>query len=159
MNWDAIGAIAELLGGLATVATLVYLARQIRESGRSTRLAAMQSAMLAEQTAMEIPARDRNLARVIPIAVGIADGTLTEQEHQQFRFWLFLMLRSHENMFVQHQAGMIDDETWTARSSTVLFLLASPVGRRIWDGASNTYRADYQAWVAASQMRRAAPAV
>jgi hypothetical protein len=159
MNWDAIGAMAELLGGLATVATLVYLARQIRENGRSTRLAAMQTAMLAEQTAMGIPARDRKLARAIPIAAGITDGTLTEEEHQQFRFWLFLMLRSHENMFVQHQAGMIDDETWAARSSTTLFLLSSPVGRRIWEGASNAYRADYQAWVASSQTGKDAPAV
>lgn len=159
MNWDAIGAIAELLGGLATVATLVYLARQIRESGRSTRLAAMQAAMLSEMTAMEIPARDRSLARVIPIAVGIADGTLTEEEHQQFRFWMFLMLRSHENMFVQHEAGMIDDETWAARSTTILFLLASKVGRKIWEGASNTYRADYQAWVVSSQVPKDPPAV
>ena len=30
MNWDAIGAGAELLGALATVATLAYLALQIR---------------------------------------------------------------------------------------------------------------------------------
>ena len=159
MNWDAIGAIAELVGGLATIATLVYLARQIRESGRSTRLAAMQSAMLADQTAMEMPARDRDLARVIPIAVGIADGTLTEEDHQQFRFWMFLTLRSHENMFVQHQAGMIDDETWAARSRSVEFVLASPVGRRIWDGASNTYRADFQAWVASFLKRNASSTV
>ncbi len=159
MSWDAIAAIAELLGGLATVATLVYLARQIRESGRSTRLAAMQAAMLAEQTAMEVPAHDQNLARVIPIAVGITDGTLTEGERQQFRFWMFLMLRSHENMFVQHQAGMIDDATWAARSSTALFLLASPIGRKIWAGASNAYRADYQDWVATSLVRLDAPAV
>ena len=35
MNWDAVGAIAELLGALATVATLAYLAVQIRQNSRS----------------------------------------------------------------------------------------------------------------------------
>ena len=32
MNWDAIGAIAELLGAIGVIASLVYLATQIRHS-------------------------------------------------------------------------------------------------------------------------------
>ncbi len=32
MNWDAIGAIAELLGAVGVIASLVYLATQIRHS-------------------------------------------------------------------------------------------------------------------------------
>ncbi|MFT4562959.1 MAG: hypothetical protein ACI9BW_002710 [Gammaproteobacteria bacterium] len=32
MNWDALGAISELVGALAVVATLVYLAIQIRQN-------------------------------------------------------------------------------------------------------------------------------
>ena len=32
MNWDAIGAIGELLGAVAVVLTLGYLAAQIRQS-------------------------------------------------------------------------------------------------------------------------------
>ena len=30
MNWDAIGAIAELLGAIGVIASLLYLARQMR---------------------------------------------------------------------------------------------------------------------------------
>jgi hypothetical protein len=32
VNWDAIGAIAELLGAVGVIASLVYLATQIRQS-------------------------------------------------------------------------------------------------------------------------------
>jgi len=32
MNWDAVGAIAELLGAIGVIASLVYLATQIRQS-------------------------------------------------------------------------------------------------------------------------------
>ena len=35
MNWDAIGAVGEILGGLAVVATLFYVARQIRDHTRA----------------------------------------------------------------------------------------------------------------------------
>ena len=32
MSWDAIGAVAELLGAIGVIASLVYLAGQIRDS-------------------------------------------------------------------------------------------------------------------------------
>lgn len=34
MNWDAIGAIGEVVGALAVVISLVYLALQIRQNSR-----------------------------------------------------------------------------------------------------------------------------
>ena len=34
MNWDAIGAIGEIIGAIAVVATLAYLAQQIRYSSK-----------------------------------------------------------------------------------------------------------------------------
>ena len=37
VNWDAIGAVGEILGAAAVLVTLVYLARQIRQNTRSTR--------------------------------------------------------------------------------------------------------------------------
>ena len=36
MNWDAIGAVGEIIGALAVVVTLAYLAVQIRASTRET---------------------------------------------------------------------------------------------------------------------------
>lgn len=36
MNWDAIGAIGEIIGAIAVVATLGYLATQIRQSRKAT---------------------------------------------------------------------------------------------------------------------------
>ena len=32
MNWDAIGAIAELLGAIGVIASLIYLATQVRQN-------------------------------------------------------------------------------------------------------------------------------
>jgi len=41
MNWDAIGAVGEIVGAAAVVASLVYLAVQIRAQSRETRVSAM----------------------------------------------------------------------------------------------------------------------
>ncbi len=42
MNWDAIGAIGELVGALAVILTLGYLAIQVRQNTLSMRVAAKQ---------------------------------------------------------------------------------------------------------------------
>jgi len=43
MNWDAIGAIGEIVGALAVFITLVYLSVQIRHSTKATRLQTAQA--------------------------------------------------------------------------------------------------------------------
>jgi hypothetical protein len=43
LNWEAIGAIGEVLGAIAVVATLLYLAVQIRQNAQSVRNAASLS--------------------------------------------------------------------------------------------------------------------
>ena len=43
LNWEAIGAIGEVVGGVAVIATLLYLATQIRQNAQSVRNAASLS--------------------------------------------------------------------------------------------------------------------
>lgn len=50
MNWDAIGAIAEVLGAVGVIASLVYLAGQVRSSGNQAKAAADQSRQAAVQS-------------------------------------------------------------------------------------------------------------
>ena len=45
MNWDAIAAIAEALGAVGVVATVVYVAFQIRQNSRSIEGATEQALM------------------------------------------------------------------------------------------------------------------
>ena len=41
MNWEAIGAIGQIVGAIAVVISLIYLAREIRSNARSARLASV----------------------------------------------------------------------------------------------------------------------
>lgn len=50
MNSDAIGAIAELMGAVGVIATLVYLARQINQSTSTLRSSAATAHTQASQT-------------------------------------------------------------------------------------------------------------
>ena len=43
MNWDALGAIGEIVGAIAVVATLAYLAVQIRQNNKLSQTTAVQA--------------------------------------------------------------------------------------------------------------------
>jgi len=43
VNWEAISAIGQLVGALAVVISLLYLAREVRSSAHATRVASMHS--------------------------------------------------------------------------------------------------------------------
>jgi hypothetical protein len=154
---DALGNIGDFVGGIAVIITLIYLAVQIRQNTRSTRLASMQSAMLAAQNVGILPAQNRELARVVRVGLTTPEE-LDDDEFQQFRYFLMSMLRVHEDMFVQHRAGVVDDETWLARASSLRTIFSMPGGRRVWD-SSSAYRADFRAWLESQLDQEDTPAV
>ena len=43
MNWEAISAIGQIVGALAVVISLIYLAREIRSNARAARVASMET--------------------------------------------------------------------------------------------------------------------
>jgi hypothetical protein len=45
MNWDAIGAVGEIVGALAVFLTLVYLAGQINQNTKAVRATALDSSV------------------------------------------------------------------------------------------------------------------
>ena len=53
MNWDAIGAVAELLGAVGVIASLLYLARQMRSTASLARRAAGEAVLAKITTTYE----------------------------------------------------------------------------------------------------------
>ena len=87
MNWDALGAVAELVGAVAVLATLAYLAIQVRENALQLRLgAAINLNHLINEAFDPIYNNDRNI-RIW--SEGIADPQKLSIEDQAI-FSLFI---------------------------------------------------------------------
>ena len=71
MNWDAIGAVGEVGGAIAVVATLIYLAKQIQLSAAGARFAAQQSLAQNNFGYSALTLRDSDLLRVQHHLLGI----------------------------------------------------------------------------------------
>ena len=84
MNWDAIGAIGEILGALAVFGSLIYLASQIKVSNKSARQAAMQEVQnLTSDFIATLSSSDENSR--IWVKGSFDDPDLTDYEKFQFR--------------------------------------------------------------------------
>ena len=119
-----LGALGEFLGAIGVIATLAYLAIQIRQNTRS--LNASQRLALAQTYQMRADALQNMLVqaaeseRIGPIiskltSVGYPEDVtsldqLSVAERGSFRQWQIAQQTHWDNMFYQYQQGFLDDE-------------------------------------------------
>jgi len=65
MNWEAIGALGQVLGAVAVIATLLYIAREVRQNGRSLSISAMRDTTAQWNHWSEIIATSTDLAEIV----------------------------------------------------------------------------------------------
>ena len=65
MNWDAIGAVGETIGAIAVIATLIYLASQIRQLKQQTAQNTMQHIADSMNQFMDTLASEANASLVV----------------------------------------------------------------------------------------------
>ena len=110
MNWEAIGAVGEVLGGLGVIATLGYLAVQIRQNTRA--LHSSSYAQSAEQLWLVnlAIAQDRDIARMMA-EIG-TEKPLSLEDTIRLNGALNLLFFGCENLFRQYERGLLDSDTW-----------------------------------------------
>jgi hypothetical protein len=87
VNWDAIGAIAELLGAIGVIASLVYLARQIRDGQRALRAGSYQQFREDIHEAINSALTTPGLSEVV--ASGMASfAQLADHDAFRFNMWV-----------------------------------------------------------------------
>jgi hypothetical protein len=133
MNWDAVAAIAELIGALGVIVTLIYLASQIRHGTLVTKASMAHSIAAAGRDWNKPIQSDPELAWIWQ--VGTEDPTkLSERERSQFSHLAFTFFRTFEDMHYQHLQGTLDDELWHGWG--LLFgTYAKAPGLQAWWGA------------------------
>ncbi len=119
-----LGALGEFLGSIAVLATLVYLAMQIRQNTRtmdeSKKLALAQTYQMRSDALQMMLVHAADSEYIGPIitkltTAGYPDVTssldqLSTEELGRFRQWQIAQQTHWDNMFFQYQQGFIDEE-------------------------------------------------
>lgn len=112
MNWDAISAIAELLGALAVIVTLIYLAVQLRQQNTVTKAQIEQQradSVIQLATVLSIT-ENRILYTKVVLDRSLTPADLSEEENIHLKIILSPLRANFENTYQQFQSGYISEE-------------------------------------------------
>ena len=126
MDWNAIGAIGEILGAVAVVATLGYLAVQTRYSVAATQANTRQAILLSDQQFLT------NLMLDPAIDVIRFKRDLADDEKVKLYYFFILFMRMRENNWLQFHSGGLDRETWESYRASIPAVINNPNGRSWW---------------------------
>ena len=139
MNWDAIGSIAELLGAVGVIASLLYLSAQIRQGTRASRLATSHSLATAARQWSDPMQADAELAWIFQ--VGTEDPTrLSDRERSRFFYICFSFLRMFEDIHFQYENGALDAELWEGYKTHYGAYCKAPGLQSYWEGRRQIFR-------------------
>ena len=146
MNWQAIGALGELLGGVVVLASLVFLAMQIRRHTQALRMSA------AEESNRSFAAyaaffTQPGVSRLYRVGLASPDE-LDDDERITFNAVIstFFNFQSHAHKV---RASGISDMWSNERgmSTTAIYILRQPGGQRWWRQFRVAYDDDFQRYI------------
>jgi hypothetical protein len=147
MNWEAIGAIGEVVGAAAVVITLVFLILQLRQNTVAlSQQSERQSTSAMQQAAVALmhPA----VSEVVSKAYDGSDPELTAAEMALLEQFAIAHLLVYQQDYSDAQRGLQDGDLWEARMLTIRGVLVSPFVRRWWRTVGHAYfTASFQAVV------------
>ena len=127
---EALANIGEVIGAAAVVASLLYLAVQVRQGTQAQRTENYARALDRVSSTQSMLSQDGDLSRIF--AVGVQDtSTLTPMEKIRFTWSLYEAFDSFEFMFYTYKNDQIPKEVWDRWSTTVAWWLSFP-GVRTW---------------------------
>ena len=128
MSWEAISAVSEIVGAVAVVVGLIYVAAQIRQNTKLMRTAAKQSLTEASQNFI-YTAIDRS-EEWVKLMTG--DDPSSPEEEARMSLLVRAMLRGFESQCYQRESGLLEDNEWRALQAAIRDLCSSPGVNRYW---------------------------
>jgi hypothetical protein len=138
MNWDAIGALAELAGALGVIASLVYLAIQIRQNTYSAREASWNSILGDLQQFRSLIAQDPEVARVY--REGLRDlKSLNDDDRWRFGALMQSIYSVWETVFRTRTEGLFQHNL-----ADLAWMAGRPGAREWWSKGNRLYSPEFR---------------
>ena len=136
MDWEAIGAISEIVAAVAVVVTLIYVAAQIRQNTASVRATGYQE-WLSANLELNTAAADQSMSHLF--ALGNADSSkLSEESFVSFAMWNLGLMQMAQATNYLYKSGSLDRELWEAEMNRAAGILAFPGVRQWWEAGGKT---------------------
>ena len=131
MTLNDLANIGQVIGAIAVVISLIYVALQIRQNTNAVRSATAQTVHEHFANWYHLIAADAELSRIA--ASGLRDyASLSEQERVRFIAAFMSFLSYSQNAFLKWRQGLLAPALWTGWEQVILNLLGAPGGAALW---------------------------
>jgi len=138
MNWEALGALGEILGSIILIASVFYLSRQIRagtdqataeaESTVQRDFIQIQSGLISDEKSIDVLRQGYH-----------SFIRLSDKDKYFFHMKISGFINHFEGVLRKHEKGLTSANMVETYGNIVLLLLGSPGGREFWNVAGETF--------------------
>jgi hypothetical protein len=128
-----LGAVGELVGGVAVIGSLIYVGLQVRQSNQLTRVQAL-STRLSGQREADISLIGNDGADALAKAVDRPEELTTAETIRCYNY-LATVLASFQHSFEAYELGLLSRRDWEAARSGIAIYLDFPFGHAWWSEA------------------------
>lgn len=146
MNWEAVGAIANLFAALGVIATLIYLAIQIRQNTKAVRSSTIEN-LIHSLAATAQAAVENEYMVPLMLKANAGPDSLTEEERVRLHFWFIMTFRRFEGVYFQRDLGLVDTAVIEGFERSHLSILASKSGKAWWANAKEIFNSGFVSYV------------
>ena len=139
MDVMKLGAIGELVGGVAVLVTLIYLSMQVRQANKVSRLAAADK---LSDSLVEICRESLNHTDLY-LAGAARYSDLNPKEKLRFRWIIGPVFTYLQNFHTKYESGVIDRAAWEQQYQTLLWYLAGPGMSDWWEESRPVYGREF----------------
>ena len=145
-NWEAISAISQMIGSIAVVFSVLYLAVQVHRSTRVAKLAAQDAAATSLREVTRPFAENADLARIWRI--GLEDlRALSPEEQTRFFHSTYQFLKAFETIHFHHVHGLMDEQIWQGWCGLLQHYIAAPGIGHYWKLRHDLFSQRFQEFV------------
>ena len=146
--------IGELIGVFAVVASLLYLAIQLRQNTKSIKLSTMHDNTSLWITVMNMHSHDQETTDLW--YKGLYDyDNLTDKERTRFIIFQVVSMRLLNEQLFQWQQGALDKNVWYGTKATIDDMVQTPGFKAFWKIRQHQYSESFQAYIKESTERGA----
>ena len=134
MSLNDLANLGQVIGAIAVVVSLIYVALQIRQNTNAVRSATAQTVHEHYAKWYHLVAADDELAKIV--ANGLRDyESLSEHERVRFVATFMAFLSYTQNAFLKWREGLLASPLWLGWELVIMNLVCAPGGKRFGKAA------------------------
>jgi hypothetical protein len=151
MSLSDLAAIGNFVSGIAVLVSLIFIGIQIRQNTRAVRAQILQNFM---DGWLGIGAMCSGHARVFVAGAGASAATfaaMPDDEKMTFMTAIFVIFKHYENMYLQHEKGVIEDQDWEAWTNHMFMYWHMPGVKLWWQSRAVCFSPAFRSFIESSR--------